>query len=261
MEVLHSDWLYRNAIFSQEKNPNLWFELITWPHVLTIHGDMGTWTFSRVENMFDFFRCAKESQLRTNPSYWSEKLCGGVHGGSDQAKVWSEDLFRSDLMRRIKEDYGDFSGNKMKELLMAVNEDILSRQGQWELVTAANEFSYEFEEDRDNRGYLERIESHRKARRFHLDSESIPDGMTYSYHFLWCLYAIVWGIRQWDRWARSVHPVDILDRKRMEWLFGDPCNGASRDQIERILRDTSSIKEARRLIDKFMLGEGSGDGV
>jgi len=33
---------------------------------------------------------------------------------------------------------------------------------------------------------------------FEFDPCELPSGMVYRYHFIWCLYAIVWGISQYD---------------------------------------------------------------
>ena len=52
MTVRLDNGLYRHLLFRQPDTSNLWFEIVTWPHCLTIHGDMGTWSFSRVEDMF-----------------------------------------------------------------------------------------------------------------------------------------------------------------------------------------------------------------
>ena len=53
MTVLHSDGLYRHVHFQQRSHSwNQWFDLVTWPGNLTIRGDMGTWTFSRVEDKY-----------------------------------------------------------------------------------------------------------------------------------------------------------------------------------------------------------------
>ena len=62
---------YRHLLFRQPNSGNMWFEIITWPDSLMIRGDMGSWSFSRVQDMFTFFR---SDQLKINPSYWTEKI-------------------------------------------------------------------------------------------------------------------------------------------------------------------------------------------
>lgn len=46
---------YRHIKFKNPKYGYYWFELITTPNQLTIHGDCGTYVFSRIEDMFCFF--------------------------------------------------------------------------------------------------------------------------------------------------------------------------------------------------------------
>lgn len=176
MRVRLNDGMYRHIRFQQPRNSNMWFELVTWPGVLTIHGDMGTWTFSRVEDMFTFFR--HSGGLGINPSYWSEKLQSGPHSGHKTAKVYSDEVFERQLIDRIK----GMESEREEELLQAVREEILSREGEWARITAAFEFSHSF--GRNNT--------------FSFECESVPDGREWGYHFIWCLYAIVWGIQQYD---------------------------------------------------------------
>lgn len=188
MSIIRQDGMYRHVHFRDPKTAVLWFELITWPGCLTINGDMGTWTFSRLPDMFDFFRGDK---LRINPSYWAEKLRHGNFSGRDGAKVWDEDSFKERLLGMLTDHYG-FEGEKLAEIREAVKEEIFSREGQWALCTAAYEFSHDFEDDSEKPGY----KSNRD--KFSFDGMDLPSGMVYSYHFIWCLYAIVWGIYCFD---------------------------------------------------------------
>jgi hypothetical protein len=170
MKILIDTGTYRHILFNSPKW-NLWFELVTWPNALTIRGDMGTWTFSRVEDMFTFFR---DKDLRINPSYWAEKLCGGQHGGSEMAMVWDDDTFKEQILSLVHEE--------RPEVIDAIKEDLFREEGQYDLDLAARNFTRRLS-DGDT---------------FSLDPCDIPSGTDYSYRFLWCLYAIVWGIRRWD---------------------------------------------------------------
>ena len=78
MSVMHESGVYRHLRFRQPDTGNMWFDLVTWPGFLTISGDMGTWTFARLPDMFEFFR---DSKLRINCDYWAEKLQHGNHIG------------------------------------------------------------------------------------------------------------------------------------------------------------------------------------
>lgn len=178
MTVLHEADTYRHIRFRKPGDSNMWFDLVTWPEVLTISGDMGTWTFSRVPDMFNFFRSDK---LEINSSYWAEKLQGGVYGGTNTAKIFDPDLFKRSILSQLSDSYG-FEGEELKEITEAVKGDVLCDESEYELMRAACDFSYEFGD----------------GRKFHFEGCELPDGKVYCYHFLWCLYAIVWGIKQWD---------------------------------------------------------------
>jgi hypothetical protein len=106
--------LYRHLSFREPHSWNMWFDLVTWPGNLTISGDMGTWIFSSIDDMFKFFGSDLE---RVNPEYWTEK-------------IKSESRFGGPSRKFVPGGY--------------------------------------------------------------------RDGEYYTYHYLWCLHAIVWGIQQYN---------------------------------------------------------------
>lgn len=171
------DGVYRHIRFAQPQNSNLWFELVTWPGVLTIHGDMGTWTFSRVPDMFTFFR---DEKLRINKSYWAEKLRHGTFGGSDGARVFNDDLFRSQLLDHLENH--DLEREDRECVVRALRDEVLSHDNKYDLMISTRDFSCRLANDR----------------KFYFDPCELPDGKEYAYHFIWCLYGIVWGIQQYD---------------------------------------------------------------
>ena len=180
MKVYMDNGLYRHVRFNSTISQfNMWFELVTWPSHLTIAGDMGTWTFSRVEDMFRFFRSSGD--LEINPYYWSEKLQNGTHGGRDSARVFSEDAFAEQLFDQLQNHFG-FEGKRLDELTAALKDEVLCYDNQHELLLAARDFKHED---------------------FAFDPCELPSGKIYCYHFLWCLYAIVWGIQKWDESQRE----------------------------------------------------------
>lgn len=179
MKVLRNDGLYKHLHFEDEiKGYNLWFDLITWPGNLTIRGDMGTWTFSRIQDMFNFFR---SPDLSINAGYWAEKLQGGIHGGRDLAKRFDEDSFKKRLVEQL-EDYYGLHRKKLAEVKQALQEEVLNQDCKYDLMIAARDFQYTFSD----------------GKKFQFETCELPDGKEYTYQFIWCLYAIVWGIQQWD---------------------------------------------------------------
>ncbi|STU51511.1 Uncharacterised protein [Klebsiella pneumoniae] len=55
LEIIRDDGLYRHLRMQQPETSCYYYDVITWPGYLTVTGDMGTWTFSRIADMFDFF--------------------------------------------------------------------------------------------------------------------------------------------------------------------------------------------------------------
>lgn len=121
MTVLRDDGLYRHLRFlrmmeqedgTRKPTSFYWFDIITWPGVLTVTGDMETFVFARVDDMFEFFRGHKP-----NPGYWAEKLRAPQPA---QVKRYSEDKFKEHVT-----DYVDESVDEWPGLREAVEEQIL----------------------------------------------------------------------------------------------------------------------------------------
>jgi hypothetical protein len=169
MTVLHEDGLYRHLRFKAPATGMYWFDLITWPGNLAINGDMGAFTFARMEDMFSFFR-----GTRINPQYWAEK----VRAGREGLEVYDEDLFRRLVVEHFVDAVKDRDaphglGRAVREQILG-NEDIYFEHGAHTILA---EFEYE--------GF-----------RFHDTFEW--DLRAYSHQFLWCLHAIQWGIGVYD---------------------------------------------------------------
>lgn len=175
LSLRRDDGLYRHLSFRKPKDSNLWFDIVTWPDCLVMRGDMGTWAFSRVEDMFTFFRNEK---LKINRSYWAEKLLNGTDGGRRSAQEFDEDVFRAALEDQLV-NYYDIDGERLDAIRSALKEKLSFHEGEGQhgLMGAA----YDFKHDH-----------------FQFDPCELPSGLIYQYHFVWCLYAIVWGIQQYD---------------------------------------------------------------
>lgn len=93
MTVLHDDGLYRHLRFKAPERGSYWFDIVTWPDILAIRGDIDGYMFTRVTDMFEFFRMhrtPRDGRLESYPHYWSEK----VEGRRDITKSYSQALFR-----------------------------------------------------------------------------------------------------------------------------------------------------------------------
>lgn len=187
MEVIRDEGLHRHIRFKKPGTYCMHFDLITWPGYLCYTGDMGTYVFRRLEDMFEFFRTDRENMrlrdghtLAINPEYWGEKLEAVDRG--DGFKKYSADKFK----RIVNELVGDhieergwpIAGVLAMELRDAVHEQVLCR--------CENEF-----------------EAHDAAGGFQLNEFVFSDfwehDLTdYTYRFIWCCYALAWGIQKYD---------------------------------------------------------------
>lgn len=210
MEVIRDDGIYRHVRFKRPGTMCYHFDLITWPGYLCYTGDMGTYVFSRLRDMFEFFRTDREyaqrrgRQLSINLSYWSEKLVavdGGRAGGA--AKEFSADKFtrvineyRVSWMRDAKES-GALDKEGRRELWEAVDDEVLSlaNDGEHRAHAAAYDFCH------DPRANPERPYGWQFTDLFENDFTD------YTFHFTWCCYALAWGIQQYDDAKQDVAAV------------------------------------------------------
>ena len=166
VKILKDDGVYRHLSVRQAGTVCQSFNIVTAPNFLFYYGDMGSFTFSRVKDMFDFFRC---SELGINAGYWSEKLESvDRHGGY---KAFSFDKFKSNLL-----DYCETEIQKewMLEELSCVDEDEYGAIG----------FYRDFDNDNEQGVDLSDF--------WECDNEE------YTHRYLWCCYALVWSIQQYD---------------------------------------------------------------
>jgi hypothetical protein len=140
MEVLREDGVYRHIRFKKPGTGCMHFDLVTWPGYLAYSGDMGCYVFSRLNDMFEFFRTDREylqrdgRQLCINLGYWSEKLQavdGGRREGS--AKEFSEEKFSraviEDLVGWIRGNAYRTTKDERRELWDAVMSEVMGADG------------------------------------------------------------------------------------------------------------------------------------
>jgi len=190
--------LHRHLLFERREHSwNNRFELVTWPGKLAISGDRGAHVFSRLPDMFQFFR-SNGNTLGINPTYWSEKLVDERRS----VQVYSEDR----LWEKVREHLADAAREYREELAEWRG---LGSDPQWrpfvpeklrrarELVREARDWGQAAYED-GGRQFLRELE----------DTDVVSDTYgwdltDWDFHFLWCLHAIAWGVRQYDAAVRS----------------------------------------------------------
>jgi hypothetical protein len=198
--VIRDDGVYRHVRFKNPGTSAYYFDLVTWPGYLAYSGDMGCYVFSRLSDMFEFFRddCPEEGKIRINLSYWSEKL-QAVDGNrrAGGVKAFCEEKFskviKEDLVRWMRED--GLNREDRHELRTAVQEEILDQIGDGDehaIYQLANEFCAEID-----------------GQRFQFEDLWDHDFTEYTSHFVWCCYALAWGIQQYDA-RKTVAPAAKL---------------------------------------------------
>lgn len=205
MTIIRDDGVNRHIRFSRPGTVCYHFDLITWPGYICYTGDMGTYVFKRMTDMFEFFRqdrAYNESVGRAfsiNLGYWTEKLvaidgnrCGGKVKEFD-AEIFTRAIneYRVQWMRDAKES-GSLNKKGRRALWEAVDDEVLSNldDGGDMAQHAAHNFNYD-----------PVFNSKRKyGWSFHDLFES--DFTEYTHSIVWCCYALAWGIEQYDM-ARS----------------------------------------------------------
>lgn len=181
MTVMLDSGLYRHIRFKKPGTRMYYFDLTTWPGFLAITGDMGSYVFSRLEDMFQFFR------IRTGGSidyrYWAEKCeasdrdCGMTDWDEEAYVEWIDSMVEDTLNHPY--DVGSRSLSDFKEQIEAL------------------------------RGAQHDKDEAERALADFCDSDWI-DEIPYqyfeqpSYHLAWCLNAIRWGIEKYDEVKNGV---------------------------------------------------------
>lgn len=153
------------------------FDLITIPGKLIYTGDMGTFVFERLPDMFDFFR---SDDLKINLSYWCQKLIASECNGrwASGAKEFCRQKFIRNIVQWIRES--DATGRA--EILSEVRRSVLPLLEEDDSGMAAMVAVHEFRHN----GFV-------------FTDFFDTDPTQYTTRFVWCSYALAWGIEQYDK--------------------------------------------------------------
>jgi len=210
VEVLRDDGLYRHIRFRRPGTMCSHFDLLTWPGYLCYTGDMGTYVFCRIPDMFQFFRTDREyaerhgRRLAVNLSYWSEKL-QAVDGARREASAieFSPAKFRRviEQIRRqwIRDARDTLSKKQRRSLWEAVGDEVLGQieDGEHDAYAAARDFSWSL----SGLGYRD------GERKWQFDDLWDHSFTEYTHRFQWCCYALAWGIEQYELAKASTEAV------------------------------------------------------
>jgi hypothetical protein len=182
MTVVRDDGLYRHLRFARAETCIESFDIITWPGHLCYSGDLGTFVFARLRDMFQFFRGD-----RINPGYWAEKLVAtDRHRGHEE---YDPERFRERIAEWRKDwikdgrANGDLSKEQARELFLAVDDQVLCSADDGEVRA------------RDAAADFEHVAGWRTYR---LDDFWEVNLQSYTYRFLFCCYALPWAIAKYD---------------------------------------------------------------
>lgn len=223
LTILHDDGPYKHLLFKTPGESFYWYELIFWPGMMTMSGDMGTWSFRPYGNtdVMGWFRANPDRALRKddgykiNPDYWTQKLEAGHLRGHKVAKQYDPALLGQHLIERVRESA---EGDGIPQLVIdaaieRLRANLTSGFGEFDgsPVDEHNDreaaFHYHdevhFFDETDEGGDVEVLE---EAKRFcetfevSFDWDTVYDCSfdRYDNHYLWCLHAIVAGIEQYD---------------------------------------------------------------
>ena len=195
MTIFREDGLYRHIRFRRDDSQCYLFDLITWPGLLCYTGDMGTFVFSRLPDMFEFFRTDRKywnfnrnGGLSINPGYWAEKLQATEK--NEGYEKFSEDKFNRIVIEYLVSWIREHSNNTTRDERRELWDDVVST-----VIEIAG----------DDGGHLKMDAvykfSHtvnRKVGSFEFMDFFENNFTEYTCRYIWCCYALAWGIKQYD---------------------------------------------------------------
>jgi hypothetical protein len=193
VKVLLDNGIYRHLRLAQPQSSNMWFDVVTWPGHLAYAGDMGSFVFSRLPDMFEFFRTdSKKDGLGINLSYWGEKLEAVERDGTKGSyKEFSPEKMREHIEENVAEwiESEGLTADEATELREEIEEEIYRNldDGPHEAYRAVRDFSFK--------------QNHRTYE-FHDAWEWGCE--EYTCRFIWCCYGLAWAIKQYDTLKTTV---------------------------------------------------------
>lgn len=197
MTVRQDDGLYRHVSFSRPGSSVYRFNLVTWPGYLAISGDCDAFMFSRIPDMFDFFRFAGPEYDRTdgiNTGYWEEKCTSKArHGGTE---TFSQDSYLEAIRQDMNGHISGMSLSDAKTVVQEAHEEYVMDppNSVHEAISIAQNFCCP-------------VTGHHPFTEFWDHNLTEP-----SYGFQWACRAIQWGIKQYDL-AKQGRDQESVDRK------------------------------------------------
>lgn len=206
MTVLLDNGVYRHLQFSSGSF-NQQFDIVTYPWHLVFSGDMGCYVFSRLDDMFAFFRTRPEEEngLHINTGYWGEKLEAiARHTGYHK---YNPELARENVKRRVDEwiEESEISKEDAEELREHLDEEINYEDGMHEAMRTISGFSHKVGEEaywaQDTRSLAKSKSPNFKEFCFQDIYEWTWED--YTYHYVWCCYAVAYAVKSYDKFKEN----------------------------------------------------------
>ena len=189
-QVLREDdvgW-YRHLRLGKPDSGNMSYEIISVPYYLTMVGDMGSWTFSRLKDNFQLFRADPnyrkswpEQQVFVNYGYWSEKLQAIDRHGLTE---YDSEAVRRNVVEVYKSwlyDYPELEQDLREEVKEKIREELFC----------------DFENEYEARAALHEFESE-DINDFCLSDTWEWTFTKYTFHYKWACHAIAWAVIKFD---------------------------------------------------------------
>lgn len=194
LTIERDDGVHRHLRFRARGTSTYWFDIVTWPGVLVINGDCGTYVFSRIEDMLEFFR-QPNGRDRINPGYWAEKLratdCHGTSGHLEYSEHKGRGALAS-AMRSLRER------GACNEVVRDLRTTAVLDDGADCLVRSVSSWSFRESVGKAPTTLRDRMLDSRPTRTWEVADFWDHRFTDYTQRFLWNLHAIVWGIAQYD---------------------------------------------------------------
>ena len=178
LTIVQDSKLYKHIRLTRPGTIVMWFELVTWPGHLCYTGDMGSYVFSRVRDMFAFFR-----QEKPNPSYWKQEVLASDVDGITE---YSPDVFKAMIKEYFENQTTEWDDASKAALWLAIQNEVFPVA---EYETFARKATEEFTHDAK-----ESIHG-----RFCFQDFGEYDFSTFTFRFKWCCHAIPWAIDKYDK--------------------------------------------------------------
>lgn len=184
MTILSDDGVSRHIRFKEEGDGAYYFDLITWAGHLCVTGDCGTYVFSRLPDMFNFFRAPVKhsldsAELYIDDGYWAGKLLSvDKHGGCEEFDKKAFD----ELVLSYFNDWKESNKPSIKqanEMWLEIENRVLNEESESE------HFAYQSMLEFEHEG-------------FQFEDWYEYPVTRYTFRFIWNLYAIAWGIKKYD---------------------------------------------------------------